>query len=306
MEYLDRYLFKIGCFLKRSERKQVLQIVKKDILRKLEGSKREDIVMKAIKEYGNPIDVASRLTKKKRLISIEYRPVFNLIIVFMSISLPITLVIANTFTFIQNGSYTFIDILVNMSQFLPEIIIALLMGTFLVTLLFSILTIIVKPKYAFQDSVFDPEKLPKHINKNYRVLLIEEYFIVFAGLLFIYVLNRHVAHGVVDILGISTPIFTEDFQLLVPFINLSTISIMGLALSHIMMNRKNKASIHLQVLFYIVSSGILILLATNTIINPDVVTGLDLGVLLSLVKTLLWIGGIGGIIGQFLTFIRTI
>ncbi len=106
--------------------------------------------------------------------------------------------------------------------------------------------------------------------------------------------------------GTSVPLLNENFDKLLPLINVCTIFGAGIAVVHVIKRRKTFITTSLQFLQTIFSGIIMILLAKGDIFNEIVIEGYDLEIIPKLFVIGMIIGAIATFIGVFVSYAKVI
>ena len=105
---------------------------------------------------------------------------------------------------------------------------------------------------------------------------------------------------------VSYPLLNNNFDRLLPLINISFIIALGVTILELTRQRRFPISITLDFIQTVYFGIILLLLASNDIFNLVIVDGYDLGILPNIFRVMMYIGGVTSIIGGIVSFIKTI
>lgn len=142
MEIIDKYIYAIGKKLPMKSKKEVMDELKSLMLDEIEAkygdSPSEDDLLRYIKEYGSPSEVAARYRKNEMIIANDYSELYYLLIKIVVFALSIaflTVFLINIITNLNNP-----NILHNVLQFFGNIFSASLSAIGAITILFIIIS----------------------------------------------------------------------------------------------------------------------------------------------------------------------
>lgn len=310
MDYLERYLLQIGRHLAKKDRQDTINELRDLLMENFENHpdstlSDENRMIQVIKEFGAPMEVASKYNTHEPLISKEYTPLFYLIMKIISFSLPGALFLANTIDYYtNNGENTIMGFLLNTAYMIPEILQAVVMALAFLLLVFIILSRYVEPKFEFQEEQFDPKMLP-HIPQNVmKVSIFETVIGIFGALLFLYLFNLQPGLIAVYYEGDRYKLLNDSFEQILPLMNINVFISLGLYIFYLYKRRKNLIACTIEFFAGIFSSVIALLLASRDIFNPIIIDGYSLSIVPTIITIVLYVAGIFGIIGHTVTYIK--
>ena len=310
MQYLERYLLQIGRYLKKEDRQDTINELRDLLMENFDNYSDsslsdEDKMIAVIKEFGAPIEVASQYNTHEPLISKEYTPLFYMIMKIMSITLPGALFLANTIEYFNNNEGTSImGFLLNTAYMIPEVLQAIVMALAFLFITFVILSRYVQPKFEFKEEQFDPTLLPLIPTDVMKVSIFETVFGIFGAVVFLYLFNLQPGLIAVYFDGNRYKLLNDSFEQILPLININVFVSLGLYIFYLYKRKKTLSSCTIEFISGIFSGVILILLAGRDIFNPIIIDGYDLSIVPTIITILLYVGGIAGLIGHSVSYVK--
>jgi len=302
MELLERYLYQIEKYLPKEDKKDTIDELKSFILDQLDsktamGENKEDELYKIIKETGSPKEVALRYRGDPPLISREMEPIIFMIFKILAYAIPIGILVGKTFEFIdKDEAFKFFEYLLHLALAIPSMISAFITGVGFVFIIFILIEKYAKEEIEKEFSHFEPNNLPKILDKKYKVSLFESLFTIIFSVVVLYILNYQTGIIAVYSDGVSQPLLNENFNQILILINISLFFTIALETFYIINKKKifqTKVLEYLQKLFAV---AIFTLLATTDIFNEIIIEGHNLAFLPKLFQ-------VGMIIGLTVNFI---
>ena len=310
MDYLERYLLQIGRHLPKKDRQDTINELRDLLMENFDNYpdqtlSEEDKMIAVIREFGIPMEVAARYNTHEPLVSKEYTPLFYMIMKIISLTLPGALILANTIEYFNETEDTSImGFLLDTAYMIPEILQAVVMALAFLLLTFIILSRYVKPKFEFTETDFDPRTLPAIPEDVMKVAIWEQVIGIIGAVVFLYLFNLQPGLIAVYYENVRYPLLNESFEQLLPLINISVFVSLGLYIFYLYKRRKTVTSCTVEFVTGIFSSVILLMLANRDIFNPVIIEGYNLDVIPTLMTVGLYVGGIAGIIGHTVTYIK--
>ncbi|PAT01961.1 hypothetical protein CI105_03635 [Candidatus Izimaplasma bacterium ZiA1] len=310
MDLLNRYLYQIEKNLPRKEREEIINELKSSLLDQIDhlveqGFNKDEAQLKVIKESGHPIDVAYSYRSDTPLIRRDLSPIMLTIMKIISIVLPIVLIISKTVSLVfSDTTYSTAGLFEEILLLIPSIINALLISFGSVFLAFIITSKYLTTELTSHLGDFNPKLLPKKPPKKLKVSLFESIITVIGGLIFIYIINiqSHVIAIYFD--SSSVPLLNDNFQKILPFLNISILFNIVIHLFYLYNRRKNLIFITLELIQMIFSGVVIILIASLDIIDVSSLEIYDLGFINNMFIVGMYIGGIGTIIGGIIKYAK--
>jgi len=265
----------------------------------------EEKIIQVIKDFGAPMEVASKYNSQPPLISQEYTPLFYMIMKIVSITLPGALLLANTIEYYNNTAETSImGFLLNTAYMIPGILQAVIMALAFLFLAFIILSRYVEPKFEFKEEQFDPRYLPPIPQDVMKVSVFETIIGIIGSVVFLYLFNLQPGLIAVYFEGDRYKLLNDSFEQILPLINMNVFVSLGIYIFYLYKRRKNITSCTIEYISGILSGVIMILLASRDIFNPIIIDGYDLSILPKIFTIGLYIGGFAAMIGHTVTYIK--
>ena len=310
MDYLERYLLQIGRHLAKKDRQDTINELRDLLMENYDNYSdsslsEDDKMLEVIKEFGAPIEVASKYNTHEPLVSKEYTPLFYLIMKIISLSLPGALLLANTIEYFTNTEETSImGFLLDTAYMIPDILQAVVMALAFLLLTFIILSRYVQPKFEFKEVQFDPTLLPHIPQDVMKVSIFETVIGIIGSVVFLYLFNLQPGLIAVYYEGDRYKLLNDSFEQILPLININVFVSLGLYIFFLYKRRKNMTACTVEFISGIFSGVIMILLASRDIFNPIIIDGYDLSIVPTIITIILYIGGIAGIIGHTVSYIK--
>lgn len=310
MELLERYLNQVEHYLLRKDRKDTIDELKSLILEELDvrlekGENEDEALKEIIKGFGDPKTVALRYRNDQPLIPRHMEPLMYLIIKVLSITIPLTLLLATTIEFFNRPEpYNFMDIILNMVFEIPSIINALVAAIGFVFIASFLVARYLKPDMSEITPVFDPSKLPPIPKSVYKVSLFESLFLIFGSVFFLYLINLQPGLIAIYFDGQSIPLLNENFEKILPYLNLTTVFQLGISITHLYLRRKTFTTTTLEFFDAILRGVVLIFLAKTDIFNLTIIGSYNLTIVPTMFTIGMYIGAIGTFIGATVTYVK--
>jgi hypothetical protein len=312
MEYLERYLLQIGRHLNKKDREDTINELRDLLMENYENYQdpslnAEETMIQVIKNFGAPIDVASKYNSNEPLISKEYTPLFYLILRIISITLPGALVLANTIEYFTNTEETSVmNFLLDTAYMIPSIIQAVVMALAFLLLTFIILSKYVQPKFEFTEHEFNPKTLPPIPVDALKAPMWESVIGIVGAVVFLYLFNLQPGLIAIYFEGNRIQLLNENFEQILPFFNISVFISLGLYVFYLYKRRKNFTTATIEFIQGIFVGVIMIVLAQRDIFSQILIDGYDLSFIPTMFRIILWVGGIASIIGNIVTYIKVL
>lgn len=317
MELLNRYLYQIEKYLPRKDQDDTIKELRNLLLEDLDsriknGEKEKDALYNLIKEFGSPKEVALKYRNDEAIISREMEPLLYMILKIIAVTIPAAILLSSTISFISSeSSFSLIDTIINMFATIPSMINGLLGGIGFVFVAFVIIERYFKDAIKeelsdFKIPEFDPKHLPKIPANIYKVSLFESFIsIAFSGI-FLYLLNYEQGLIAVYVDGAKYPLLNDNFDKILPVINVNILLGVVISFSYIIKRSKSLTTSTLFYIHTIISAIILLLLATNDILNNVVIDGHNLSFLSNMTAIGLGIGATVTLIGGSYTYFKVL
>lgn len=312
MELLERYLHQIKRYLPKKDKEEVTKELHSLLLdnldRKLEETNdQEQALYDVIKAFGDPIDVAYRYRNEQPLITKELRPIMVIVMQVTAITLPGALLLATLVSYFnQAANFKVMELLLEFAYALPGIIQSVGLALMFIFGAFLLISVTLKPKFEFQKKEFDPNELTPIPKSVFKVSMFEEIINILFSVLFLYLINLQRGLIAVYYEGNRVPVLNENFEQLLPLLNISVFIALGLSIYHLYVRRKNIVSKSLQLLQGIYSVILLVILSSSDIFNPIIIDGFDLGFLPKMFRTGLIILAVLTSIGALTEYIKAL
>ncbi len=309
MELLERYLKQIIKYLPFKEKEDTIKELRSLILEEFDnrsnGTNEEEILYDIIKDYGYPVEVAARYRDSSPLISSVLRPFFYMIIKIISTAVPFGIMVATIVDYISdNNSFKLLDLLLEMAYTIPSIINGLIMGYGIVFLIFVLIEKYGKDEFKKEISDFDPKDLPLIPKDVFKISIIEHVFGILATVAFLYFLNYFEGFIPIALDNIEYPLLNENFDSLLPFINVSLFFALSILIIQVSRNKKTLFTITLDFIQTVYFGTILLLLASNDIFTQVIIDGYDINFLPNMARVMMYIGGTTAIVGGLIGYIK--
>ncbi|MBN2605184.1 MAG: hypothetical protein JXR62_05085, partial [Bacilli bacterium] len=310
MELLERYLNQVEHYLFKKDRKDTVQELKSLILEELDarleqGENQEEALKEILKGFGDPKTVALRYRNEQPLIPRHMEPLMYLIIKILSITIPLSLLLANTIEFFNRPEpYDFMDIILNMVYTIPSIINALVAAIGFVFIGSFLVARYINPKIQENTYVFDPTKLPAVPKNVYKVSLFESLFLIFGSIIFLYLINLQPGLIAIYFDGESIPLLNENFEKILPYFNFTAIFQLGISIAHVYLRRKTFFTTTLEFFHAMISGVVLIFLASSDVFNLVVIENYNLTIIPTMFTIGMYIGAIGSFIGGITNYVK--
>lgn len=310
MELLERYLHQVKRYLPKKDREDTLKELRSLILEELDSIQpnkedEEATIKEIITRLGDPMTVAYQYRDDSPLLSRELEQIMWIVIKIPAIAIPILVIFSKTIGFIfREESFNTMDLLLMWAYTIPSILNIIIVSSGLIFASFILIQ-----RYAGSDLnlkiyQFNPDILPPLPKKIFKVSVFEQLFITFGSVLFLYIINFN--PGVIGVYydGTSYPLLNEEFERILPFINLNIFFGLGIALYYLSKRRKNKISKTLEFVQKLFGAIIIMFLASNNIINDIILEGYNLAFIKNGFRVVLWFIAIFSIIGALTEFIQ--
>lgn len=310
MELLERYLNQVERYLYKKDSKDTIQELRSLILEELDvrleqGENEEQALIEIIKGFGDPRTAALRYRNEQPIIPRHMEPLMFLIIKILSITIPLTLLLATTIEFFNRTEpFDFMDIILNMVYEIPSIITALVAAIGFVFIASVIVSRYVQPEMSDHLPTFDPAMLPPIPKNVYKVSLFESLFLVFGSVFFLYIINLQPGLIAIYFDGNSVPLLNENFDKILPLLNFTTIVQLGISIAHLYLRRKTFITTTLEYFQAILSGVVLIFLANGDIFNLEVIESYDLSIIPTMFTIGMYIGAIGTFLGATVKYVK--
>ena len=310
MDLLERYLKQIERYLPYKERKETTNELRSLILDQLDehvaqGQNQEKALYTILKEMGEPREVAAKYNDQRPLISKEMEPILMLVLKIVSITLPLVVLFANLIDYVfHTETFTVMDVLLDITYNIPSAIYSLVVGIGFIFIFFYLIERFISPKFEVEIKEFNPNLLPKIPTKAFKVTLLESIITILVIVLALYIFNFQ--PGLISIYfdDTSAPLLNENFDMILPFMNVGWFMSIGLHIYYSFKRRKDVYSKSVEFLISLYSAVILFLLATRNIFNDMAIDGLDLNFIPGIFKIAMIMSGIGVIIGSIVEFVK--
>ncbi len=282
MKLLDRYLFQVGRFLNKKEKEDTLNELKSLILDQLDerlakGIEEEQALHDILKEFGEPRVVAYRYKNTKPLMSEGLEAVMWVIIKNVAIFVPIAILLGKTMAFINSASsFTVMDVLLMWAYSIPSLLNAVILSCGTIFFVFLMIERYSEADVRLEVHEFEPKALPPLPKKVFTVSIVEAVITIIGTVLFLYILNLQ--PGLISIKheGTSIPVLNQNFETILPFININMILQLGVAIYYLAKKKKNKITKTLEFLSQMFSAMILLYISNNNIFDQRVFDELGL------------------------------
>ncbi|MCF7926736.1 MAG: hypothetical protein K9L74_04105 [Candidatus Izimaplasma sp.] len=304
MNLVDNYLYHVGKFLPLTQREEILKELKSHIYDQVE-SESDDEIKAILKEMGHPKDVASEYRNNRSMLPKELEPIISLVIKIILIVMPIILLFVNLIEFLVNNSnFNTLDILRYLIYQVPEIISSVLMIVGLIFIVFVLIEKYFQPEIDTSSIPFDPDNLPTIPTKIYHASRLGSLIELIVDSTILYILNVQIGLIAIYFEGTSIPLLNENFNAILPLINISISISIILNIFHFYKNRKTLISKSVELIQHIFIAIILFFMATNNIFNLTLISGYNLEVVPQIIKISLIFAGVAIIIATVIEVIQ--
>jgi ABC-type proline/glycine betaine transport system permease subunit len=310
MELLEKYLYQVGRHLLKKDKEDTLNELKSLILDQLDekleqGVSEDEALTEIITTIGEPRMVAYRYRNINPLISRELEMIMYTIIKSIAIAIPIGIMVAKTVEFVtQETNFTAMDLFLNWAYSIPSVLTAVITSIGVVFFIFLMIE-----RYAdtskLEQFVYDPKTLPPLPKKVFRVSIFEIVFMVLGSVAFLYILNFN--QGLISIAdgsGIKRPLLNENFENILPFINLNIFLGLGYSLINLGKRRKTKATKTLEFFHNVFNAIILFYFASNNVFDSVLVEDHNLQFLKNGFRVVMYVLSVVSLIGAITEYIK--
>lgn len=307
---LERYLRQIKRYLPIKDRDETIEELRSLILDQLEqqttSQKDEEAVLKQIIiEMGAPQDVAYRYNERGPLISREMEPLMKLIMKVTSITLPIVILFADSIAFVaSHADFTFMDFLLNITFMIPSAMYSLVVGIGMIFIAFILIERFFSPNFSIEEKPFNPDLLPDLPQKAFHVSIFGSIVSILAITIVLYIVNLQPGLFSVYYEGGQVPLLNDNFDNIIPFLNIGWFVSILLHIYYLYSGRKNIPSKTIEFILGIYTAIILFLLATSDIFNDIIIEGNDLNIVSTIFKYVFIFIGIASIIGSIVEYVK--
>ena len=144
MELLERYLRQIKKHLPIKDKEDTIEELRSLILEefdsKTNGTNDEEVLHDIIKRYGYPIEVAAKYRNSDPMISSTLRPFLYMSLKVISMAIPGGIIVAKIVGFINDATFNFLDLLLELAYAIPSIINTLIMAYGITFIIFILIT----------------------------------------------------------------------------------------------------------------------------------------------------------------------
>ncbi len=310
MILLERYLLQVERYLPFKERKDTIEELRGLILDQVDslvstGESEEKAVYKVLLDLGEPKEVANGYHEIRPIISKELEPILMLVLKIVSISLPLTILFAESLSFVFNTSnFTFMDFLLNIAYNIPSALYALVMALGTVFIIFYLIERFAQPKFEFNEKIFNPDHLPDIPIKVFKISLGESIFVILITVLALYLINYQ--QGLISVYydDVKIPLLNSNFDIILPFINIGWLTAIILHIYYLFSRTRNIPSKTIETILGIYGGILLIVLATSNILNEVVIDGYNLTVLPNILKIVFIIVGCSSIVAKIIEYVK--
>lgn len=310
MELLERYLYQVGRHLLKKDKEDTLNELRSLILDQLDeqllnGTTEEDALTNIITTLGDPRMVAYRYRNINPLISRELEMIMYLIIKSISIVIPSGIMIIKTISFVtQEINFTAMDLFLMWAYAIPSALTALIASIGFVFFIFLIID-----RYSdttvLEEIKYDIKTLPPLPKKVFRVSIFEIVFSIIASVIFLYVINFN--QGLISIndsFGINRNLLNENFENILPFINLNIFLGLIYSLINLGQRRKTKITKTLEFFHNVFTAIIFFYFARNNIFNLVLVEDYNLYFLKNTFRVVMYVLSAITMIGAVTEYIK--
>jgi len=310
MELLEKYLYQVGRHLLKKDKEDTLNELKSLILDQLDekleqGVSEDEALTEIITTIGEPRMVAYRYRNINPLISRELEMIMYTIIKSIAIAIPIGIMVAKTVEFVtQETNFTAMDLFLNWAYSIPSVLTAVITSIGVVFFIFLMIE-----RYAdtskLEQFVYDPKTLPPLPKKVFRVSIFEIVLMILGSVVFLYVLNFN--QGLISIAdgsGIKRPLLNENFENILPFINLNIFLGLGYSLINLGKRRKTKATKTLEFFHNVFNAIILFYFASNNVFDSVLVEDHNLQFLKNGFRVVMYVLSVVSLIGAITEYIK--
>lgn len=308
MEILERYLLAIERYLPKKDKQEVTNELRSLLMDQFEAYddpnvSEEDKMKAIIKEFGFPIEVATKYKTDKPMILREFEPFMMLLFKIVGISVPSALLFAKALEVYSNtANISTGHLLLELLKAIPSILMAVVTGFGVIFIIFTGISQQIDPDKINEE--FDPDTLPQIPEDIYKVSLIEAIISVAGGFVFLYVFNYQPGLVAVYYDNVREPLLNSNFDKILPFLNISIALSIILHGYYLFKQQKSKLTVSLEAVFMVYSGIILILLSNADIFNTVLVDGYNLEIIPTLFKIGMIVGAVGSFIGAIVTLVK--
>ncbi|QMS84551.1 HAAS signaling domain-containing protein [Candidatus Xianfuyuplasma coldseepsis] len=308
MDLLERYLYQIKRYLPLKEREETINELRSLLLDQLDQSDnpdKDDALRSIIIEFGEPRDVASRYNERGPIISKQMEPIMMLVMKIVSITLPLVLLFADSLAFVmEEPDFSAMDFLLNLAYMIPNALYALMISIGMIFIIFALIERYLQPKFDIEEHTFKPELLPKLPAKVFKMSYFESIFTILILVAMLYIINLR--PGLIGIYfdGQVRPLFNNNFDKLVPLLNVGWFATILLHIYYLYAQRKNLTTKTLELILAVYGAIIFIILATSNVFNSVIIDGFELDFLPTLFKYIFLFIAVASIIGNAVEYIK--
>lgn len=298
MKLLKRYLGQVGRYLPKNDKEDTLKELESLLLENIDlkmeqGMNKEDSEFEAIKEFGNPRTVALKYKDETPILSREIEPLVLLILKIVSVTLPGAIFLATIIAyFTNNDQTTTMGLFLELAYSIPNILTTLLTTLAFIYLIFIFIDRKLPLKFKLDEYQFDPSYLPLIPTDSFKVSRFEGIFNIIGGVLFLYLFNYQPGLIAIYYDDVREPLLNSNFEQILPFLNISVFISIGYNIAFTVKGARTKISATVEFFSKILSSIIMIWLATGDIFNDIIIDGYELEIIPQMFKIAMYIGAI--------------
>lgn len=311
MELLNKYLYQVGRHLPTKDKEDTINELQSIILDQLdiklqEGIAEETALVAILTELGDPRSVAFRYRNMTPLLKRELEQVLWQVIKVPAIIIPLVLILIRTIEFVSGTSnYTIMDVLLQWAYEIPSILTTVIVVMGLIFFIFLILDRYTDVDFNEVAFTFDPKKLPALPKKVFKASIGESTITIIGSVVMLYVLNFD--QGLIainDLNGIKRGLLNDNFNNILPFLNLNIMLGMGIAIFHLIKRRKNKVSKTAEFIQSMFGAFVLFYLASNNIFDATLVADHNLTFLKVGFRVILYIAAVAAVLSAIITYVK--
>lgn len=313
MKKVDRYLYQVRRYLNSRNKDDIIEELRSTILDEFEAAKAEsdrtedELINDILSGFGHPRNVAAEYSGQGTLIPKPLVPIFWMVVKIVAIVVFAAGILGSTIEYFNSaGANDFASFLLHMLEAMAGIGVSVLSTVGIIFLSFHLMKHTITDEALEKLNVFDPEKLPKVPESEYKLKMVDAFFEIVGSAVLLYVLNYQ--QGVFSIYqgGTSMPFLNESFDAFLRFINISLIARMFITLAHVIMNRKTFVTKTLEFILVLYSATILIALAFSDVLNQDLIDQYDIDFLPTLFMAALIFAAVVSLIVGVVDYIKAV
>ncbi len=311
MDKINRYLYQVKRYSSGRNKDDIIEELRSLILDELEASEgpasKEERLDVILKEFGHPRVVAAKYSGQGLLIRESLTPIFWMVLRIIVSALPAALVLGTTIDFFMaEGANDFAGFLLHFVEALPGIASSVFAAIGILFLIFYGISKGTTEEDIHKFNTFDPGKLPKVPESQYRFKMVDALFDIIASAILLYVLNYEQGVFAIYENGNIIVFLNESFNAFLIFINIALIGRILLTLSHIYMNKKTFATKTIEFIWTVYSSTITIAIAFSDVLNQTLIDTYTLDFLPTLFTAVLLFVGIVSLIVGAVDYIKAV